>query len=201
MGMGLGGLRRAASSAHPGPDVPIPGDNLGSPETPHGPAPRQLQTLIVGPWQTRSRRTSRAVGRTAHTRPVPGHRIPHRQTTCLPHDRPRARRILISVIWLSRRGRRDGKGLLPEAQQPCLTMRTICVAHTATRTAIHSSSEAERAEGVAPCVEYVDRARQREQRVNAGVVDLTSSICERERARERERKRWHDGTGKRHAAR
>ena len=47
-----------ASSAHPGPDVPIPGDNLGSPETPHGPAPRQLQTLIVGPWQTRSRRTS-----------------------------------------------------------------------------------------------------------------------------------------------
>ena len=93
------------------------------------------------------------------------------------------------------------KGLLPEAQQPCLTMRTIGVAHTATRTAIQSSSEAERAEGVAPCVEYVDRARQREQRVNVGVVDLTSLICERERARERERKRWHDGTGKRHAAR
>jgi hypothetical protein len=69
------------------------------------------------------------------------------------------------------------KGLLPEAQQPCLTMRTIGVAHTATRTAIQSSSEAERAEGVAPCVEYVDWARQREQRVNVGVLDLTSSIC------------------------
>ena len=69
------------------------------------------------------------------------------------------------------------KGLLPEAQQPCLTMRTIGVAHTATRTAIQSSSEAERAEGVAPCVEYVDWARQREQRVNVGVLDLTSSMC------------------------
>ena len=55
----------------------------------------------------------RAVGRTARsrTRPAPGHRIPHRPTTRLPHDRPRARRILISVIWLSRRGRRDGKGI------------------------------------------------------------------------------------------
>ena len=29
----------------------------------------------------------------------------------------------------------------------------------------------------------------------------SEAICERERARERERKRWHDGTGKRHAAR
>ena len=121
----------------------------GQPRDPARPCTTATPDAHCRPMADSVSENEQPVGRTARTRPAPGHRIPHRPTTRLPHDRPRARRILISVIWLSRRGRRDGKGIAAGGTTAMLDDANDRrgARHTATRTAIDTIIVGGRARG------------------------------------------------------